>query len=200
MVVAMDRIFASSSKLNGVCFVLFIRSAFVLDRQLICTNHLQNAIVEFVNALCLVSWEEIESTATQEEPRMYLLQKIVEISYYNMGRIRLEWSRIWAALGEHFNKVSHYSGADPESWSAIPCSFCFFIVQVGCHKNLRASTFAVDSLRQLAMKFLEKGELAHFQFQKEFLAPFTYIYTNNPSAQIKDLVSLSGLACFILLL
>ena len=63
--------------------------------------------------------------------------------------------------------------------------------QVGCHKNLRASTFAVDSLRQLAMKFLEKGELAHFQFQKDFLSPFTHIYTNNPSAQIKDLVCIS---------
>lgn len=36
---------------------------------------------------------------------MYCLQKIVEISYYNMNRIRLEWSRIWGILGEHFNKV-----------------------------------------------------------------------------------------------
>ena len=106
MVVAMDRIFASSSKLNGVCS--FVPFHLCLE-GVVCKTHefdSQNAIVEFVNALCLVSWEEIESTATQEEPRMYLLQKIVEISYYNMGRIRLEWSRIWAALGEHFNKVS----------------------------------------------------------------------------------------------
>jgi len=116
-----------------------------------------------VQALCTVSWEEIESTTVTEEPRIYLLQKIVEISYYNMNRIRLEWSKIWSSLGEHFNKV-------------------------GCHKNLRISTFAVDSLRQLSMKFLEKGELAHFQFQKDFLAPFAFIYVNNSSAQIKDLV------------
>jgi brefeldin A-inhibited guanine nucleotide-exchange protein len=38
-------------------------------------------------------------------PRMFTLQKIVEISYYNMSRIRLQWSRIWAVLGEHFNQV-----------------------------------------------------------------------------------------------
>ena len=37
--------------------------------------------------------------------RMFSLQKIVEIAYYNMGRIRLQWSRIWAVLGDHFNKV-----------------------------------------------------------------------------------------------
>ena len=39
---------------------------------------------------------------------MFSLQKIVEISYYNMGRIRLEWSRIWAVLGEHFNEVNFF--------------------------------------------------------------------------------------------
>ena len=32
---------------------------------------------------------------------MFSLQKIVEISYYNMGRIRLQWSRIWEVLGTY---------------------------------------------------------------------------------------------------
>jgi len=36
---------------------------------------------------------------------MFSLLKVVEISYYNMGRIRLQWSRIWEIVGEHFNKV-----------------------------------------------------------------------------------------------
>lgn len=46
---------------------------------------------------------------------MFSLQKLVEISYYNMGRIRLEWSNIWLNLGEHFNQVSLiiFSGAIP---------------------------------------------------------------------------------------
>ena len=58
--------------------------------------------VDFVQALVTVSYSELES---RPAPRMFSLQKIVEISYYNMGRIRLEWSRIWAIIGEYFNKV-----------------------------------------------------------------------------------------------
>ena len=85
---------------------------------------------------------------------MYSLQKIVEISYYNMGRIRLQWSRIWQVLGEHFNRV-------------------------GCHPNEEIAFFAIDSLRQLSMKFLEKGELPNFRFQKDFLRPFETIMKKN---------------------
>ena len=59
--------------------------------------------VHFVRGLCEVSMAELQNKSA---PRMYSLQKIVEISYYNMARIRLEWSRIWAVLGDHFNKVS----------------------------------------------------------------------------------------------
>jgi brefeldin A-inhibited guanine nucleotide-exchange protein len=36
---------------------------------------------------------------------MFSLQKLVEISYYNMNRIRLEWSQLWGILGEHFNQA-----------------------------------------------------------------------------------------------
>ncbi|KNC70527.1 hypothetical protein SARC_16941, partial [Sphaeroforma arctica JP610] len=59
-----------------------------------------DAILDFVTNLCRISLEELNSA----NPRMYSLQKIVEISYYNMDRIRLEWSRIWKVLGEHFNQ------------------------------------------------------------------------------------------------
>ncbi|KAJ2081245.1 guanine nucleotide exchange protein for ADP-robosylation factor, partial [Coemansia sp. S142-1] len=82
--------------------------------------------------------------------RLFSLTKIVEISYYNMGRIRVEWSQIWAILGPLFDRVGAYS-------------------------DTRAALFALDSLRQLSMKFLEKEELPHFAFQKEFLRPFADI-------------------------
>ena len=51
----------------------------------------------------------MDELASPTHPRMFSLQKIVEISYYNMGRIRLQWSRIWEVIGDHFNKV----GEDP---------------------------------------------------------------------------------------
>lgn len=85
---------------------------------------------------------------------MFSLQKIVEISYYNMGRIRLQWSRIWQVLGEHFNKV-------------------------GCSPNEDIAVFSLDSLRQLSMKFIEKGEFSNFKFQKDFLRPFEHIMKKN---------------------
>jgi len=124
---------------------------------------MQLAIVDFVKYLSIISWEEIQNSPHSETPRMYSLQKSVEITQYNMGRIRLEWSNIWAVLGEHFN-------------------------QVGCHSNYNVASFAIDSLRQLSMKFLEKEELSNFKFQKEFLKPFEHILVNNSSTKIKDLV------------
>uniref|UniRef100_UPI00398F7C2F brefeldin A-inhibited guanine nucleotide-exchange protein 2-like n=1 Tax=Pristiophorus japonicus TaxID=55135 RepID=UPI00398F7C2F len=136
VVVAVDRIFTGSTRLDG------------------------NAIVDFVHWLCAVSMDELGSP---HHPRMFSLQKIVEISYYNMGRIRLQWSRIWEVIGDHFNKV-------------------------GCNPNEDVAIFAVDSLRQLSMKFLEKGELANFRFQKDFLRPFEHIMKRNRSPTIKDMV------------
>uniref|UniRef100_A0A8C7HFD9 ARF guanine nucleotide exchange factor 1 n=1 Tax=Oncorhynchus kisutch TaxID=8019 RepID=A0A8C7HFD9_ONCKI len=136
VVVAVDRIFTGSTRLDG------------------------NAIVDFVRWLCAVSMDEL---ASPTHPRMFSLQKIVEISYYNMGRIRLQWSRIWEVIGDHFNKV-------------------------GCNPNEDVAIFAVDSLRQLSMKFLEKGELANFRFQKDFLRPFEHIMKKNRSPTIRDMV------------
>lgn len=71
------------------------------------SHHLSStAIVDFVRALCSVSWEEIQSSGMSQHPRLFSLQKLVDISYYNMGRIRIEWSNMWEILGEHFNQVS----------------------------------------------------------------------------------------------
>lgn len=61
--------------------------------------------MNFVQSLCDVSWEEIQSSGLSQQPRLFSLQKLVEISYYNMSRIRLEWSNLWDILGEHFNQV-----------------------------------------------------------------------------------------------
>ncbi|KAL1760103.1 hypothetical protein FB107DRAFT_256845 [Schizophyllum commune] len=122
-----------------------------------------SAIVDFVQALCDVSWEEIQGSGLSQNPRLFSLQKLVEISYYNMNRIRVEWTNIWAILGEHFN-------------------------QVCCHNNPHVGFFALDALRQLAMRFLEKEELPQFKFQKDFLKPFEYTMVHNQNPEIRDLV------------
>ncbi|KAK0550673.1 guanine nucleotide exchange protein for ADP-robosylation factor [Tilletia horrida] len=121
------------------------------------------AIVDFVQALSDVSWEEIQSSGMTEHPRLFSLQKLVEISYYNMGRIRMEWSQIWTILGEHFN-------------------------QVCCHHHAAVSAFGLDSLRQLAMRFLELRELPGFAFQREFLRPYEVTMRSNKDLDAQEMV------------
>ena len=38
------------------------------------------------------------------------------------------------------------------------------------------------------MRFLEKEELPHFKFQKDFLRPFEYTMINNSNPDIRDMV------------
>lgn len=61
--------------------------------------------------------------------------------------------------------------------------------QVCCHNNPNVSFFALDALRQLAMNFLEKEELSHFRFQKDFLRPFEYTIINNKNADAREMAS-----------
>lgn len=78
---------------------------------------------------------------------------------------------IWSCSLAGFRGRQWFSGSD-----------AFVSVQVGCNSNEDVAIFAVDSLRQLSMKFLEKGELANFRFQKDFLRPFEHIMKKNRSA------------------
>lgn len=39
------------------------------------------------------------------------------------------------------------------------------------------------------MRFLEKEELPHFKFQKDFLRPFEYTMIHNSNPDIRDMVS-----------
>jgi brefeldin A-inhibited guanine nucleotide-exchange protein len=135
-----------------------------VDRIFTNTANLSHeAIIDFVRALSEVSWQEIQSSGHSDSPRTYSLQKLVEISYYNMTRVRIEWSKIWDVLGQHFN-------------------------QVGCHSNTTVVFFALDSLRQLSMRFMEIGELPGFKFQKDFLKPFEHVMANSTTAAVKDMI------------
>ncbi|KPM40307.1 Protein transport protein SEC7 [Neonectria ditissima] len=136
---SVDRIFTNTANLSG------------------------EAMVHFAKALTEVSWDEIKVSGSNDSPRTYSLQKIVEISYYNMDRVRFEWSNIWDVFGEHFNRV-------------------------GCHNNMNIVFFALDSLRQLSMRFMEIEELAGFKFQKNFLKPFEHVLANSNNVTVKDLV------------
>jgi len=46
----------------------------------------------------------------------------------------------------------------------------------------------VDSLRQLAMKFLERDELANYSFQNDFLKPFVIVMRLSRALEIRELI------------
>ncbi|GJM90484.1 hypothetical protein PR202_ga06766 [Eleusine coracana subsp. coracana] len=119
-----------------------------------------DAIVAFVKALCKVSMTELQSPT---DPRIFCLTKIVEIAHYNMNRIRLVWTRIWKVLSD-------------------------FFVSVGLSENLSVAIFVMDSLRQLAMKFLEREELANYNFQNEFLQPFAVVMQKSNAPEVRELI------------
>ena len=110
----------------------------------------ESSFLEFIKSLCEVSREEL----SQLHPRIFSLQKLVEVADVNMNRIQIQWFKIWKVISD-------------------------YLVEVGSFKSTYIAEKAVDSLRQLARKFLLKEELAMYHFQKEFLQPFEDIYTNN---------------------
>ena len=118
------------------------------------------AIVYFVKHLCEVSMEEIEHSSP---PRMFSLQKLIEVADINMGRFRFVWGQLWGHITKHFCRI-------------------------GTNENLSVSMFGIDSLRQLATKFLEKRELANYNFQRDFLKPFEQIFQGTKSIIIKELI------------
>lgn len=117
-------------------------------------------VADFCGALCTVALEELG----EEIPRLFCLQKIIEMAYYNMeSRTRIQWGKIWLKMGPFFSSAM-------------------------CHANRDVAMYSIDALRQLASKFLDKDELSNFSFQKAFLKPFEMCFSRSKSVQIRELV------------
>jgi hypothetical protein len=80
-----------------------------------------------------------------------------------MNRIRLEFAKIWNVVQQH-------------------------LVKVGCHSDMDVASFAIDSLRQLTMKYFERTELTHYQTQSELLKCFDTIIRKTGSDVIKEMI------------
>lgn len=150
--IILDRIFSGSCSLGG------------------------DSVHYFVLCLCEVSMLEISTSSSLNNlrakeisgdtanPRVFSLQKLVEVADVNMfSRPRLQWGRIWSLLAAHFTSV-------------------------GLHENAALAMYAIDSLKQLSIKFLQKEELTNFNFQRVFLKPFEVILARTRALEIKDLI------------
>jgi hypothetical protein len=116
------------------------------------------ALVSFVTALCKVSNRELG----QHPPSTFCLQKIIEVTDANMGRDRgwFTWRLIWKPVSQH-------------------------LVEAGCFPMEWIARSALDSLRQLANKFIGQGELSGFHYQRDFLKPFHLILRKSKSKSIR---------------
>ncbi|KAL6545251.1 Brefeldin A-inhibited guanine nucleotide-exchange protein 5 [Orobanche gracilis] len=114
------------------------------------------SVVEFFTALCGVSVEELKQTPA----RVFSLRKVVEISYDNMARIRMVWARLWSILTQH-------------------------LIFSGSHADEKIAVYAIDSMRQLSLKYLDHAELANFSFQNDILKPFIILMQSSRSESLR---------------
>lgn len=148
--VALDRVFSSTVHLSTKGIVFFIDCLVaVSDAEISSDNRKAISGVGKMNSLT-----SSRLLSGDDGPRIFSLQKLVEVADYNMKvRPRLAWAQMWDRMSEYF-------------------------VKIGSHENSLVSMFAIDALRQLSFKFLEKPELKDFNFQRLFLRPFLLIMEN----------------------
>jgi len=69
----------------------------------------------------------------------------MECAFHNLGRIRLIWGRLWAAVAPH-------------------------LVSAACHSDPHIAALAVDHMRRLIANLLARAELSHFTYQVPHLS------------------------------
>ncbi|EFA78598.1 armadillo-like helical domain-containing protein [Heterostelium album PN500] len=102
----------------------------------------------------------LEEIRSTPNPSTFSLLKLVEVAIYNQSRIKL----IWQLIADHFTKI----GSQPE--------------------NVYISSLVIDSLKQLAQKFLELEEINKDSSQKDFLRPLELIFHANSHPEVRELI------------
>jgi hypothetical protein len=163
--VLIDRVFSSSVTLSARGVVSFIEQLIAVSDAEISGDTKKGISGVSSTSTSATKGKVTGSAHGPEGPRIFSLQHLVEVADYNMNiRPRITWSQLWETMGNHFAKV-------------------------GCNENAMVSMFAIDALRQLSFKFLEKPELTDFNFQRLFLKPFLLIMKNPGSREdIRELV------------
>jgi hypothetical protein len=96
------------------------------------------------------------------QPDIYSLQKVVEVTHYNMdSRPRLIFADIWKIVSSH-------------------------LASTALHENAAVAIYAVDSFRQLSIQFLQRQELGVFEFQRKFLKPFESVMVKCQNSSVKE--------------
>ncbi|KAK9904753.1 hypothetical protein WJX75_001787 [Coccomyxa subellipsoidea] len=134
-----------------------------IERLYMCSSVLNgDAVVIFMRALCAVSQEELMPASPEEPARTYTLGRIMDAAVDNLGRIRLIWGRLWAALSAH-------------------------LVSAACHPDPGVAVLAIGHMRGLVPKLLSRAELSCFTHQDEALRPFVAVLRHADSAVVREM-------------
>ena len=136
-VVAIDKLFSATGSLNGQAIVHFVRCLCLVSLEEVELQPRPRMYsLQKVRQAPLRCWVSVTAGGDDRAdrpmpsaggvvpPRGPAGRQVVEIAYYNMTRIRFEWTPLWQVLQPYFQKV-------------------------GCHPNSAVATAAVDSLRQV---------------------------------------------------
>ena len=152
------------------------------------TSMSTQAVIDFIYQLCRVSRMEISgygghvgsiannigltcsslqqdgSNKHYNQPDIYSLQKLVEVTHYNMdSRPRLVFATMWSTVSGHLTSTA-------------------------LHTNAAVAMYAVDSFRQLSTQFLKREEVGMFEFQRRFLKPFETVMSKCQNSSVKELL------------
>lgn len=162
--VLIDKVFSSTVNLSARSLAHFISQLIaVSSTEIDCSSKRNVAGVESLSGTVALS--DASRRGKGDGPSIFSLQRLVDVADYNMDvRPRLVWAQIWELMADYF-------------------------AQNACHSNAMVSVFAIDSLKQLSFKFLDKPELSEFNFQRLFLNPFLVVMENKNSREdIRELV------------
>jgi brefeldin A-inhibited guanine nucleotide-exchange protein len=99
---------------------------------------------------------------SSNQPAIYSLEKLVEVTHFNMeSRPRLIFADIWGTISTHLTSTA-------------------------LHEEAAVAMYAVDSLRQLSLQFLNREEFGVFEFQRRFLKPFETIMARSTHVSVKE--------------
>ena len=106
----------------------------------------------------------VRSKIGNQQPVIFCLQKLVEVAHFNLeSRGRLVWDKLWGLMAAHFESTA-------------------------LHTNAAVAMYAVDSLKQLSLKFLRREELSEFEFQRKFMRPYENIMEKSQVDSTRELV------------
>jgi len=99
---------------------------------------------------------------SHNQPDIYSLQKIVEITHYNMEvRPKIFLSVMWNIVSSHLTSTA-------------------------LHTNPAVAIYAVDSFRQLIIELFKRDDLGVHRFQSHFLQPLETIMGKSKNSSVKE--------------